>query len=177
MKISALLIAVLATSSLTSVAYCQSSNKDEQTILSYMQQIPEHAGKADAASKAFWEKLNGAHSTNIEPNGQLEDYTATDTGSMLDQLAKESPEMKVSASFKDTKVRVYGDTAIVTYLQDLTVSGMKDDRLNGTTKSRCLDTWQRQSGQWKVIATTNTPVEPLGSDKYKMTPSGMGGPH
>ena len=67
MKISALLIAVLATSLLTSAAYCQSSNEDEQTILSYMQQIPAHAGKTDAASKEFWQRIAGAHSTNIEP--------------------------------------------------------------------------------------------------------------
>jgi ketosteroid isomerase-like protein len=107
----------------------------------------------------------------------LGDYRDQEGLTMMEKMLKDNPEMKSSVSFKDTKVRVHGDTAIVTYLQDLTVSGMKDGRLNASVKSQCLDTWQKQSGQWKIIATTNTPVEPLPADSYKTASPGLGGPH
>jgi ketosteroid isomerase-like protein len=177
MKYLVLLTAVLSASLLTSVAYYQPPNQDEQTILSYMQQIPEHAGKADAASLAFWKKITADHTTNVEPNGQLEDYGAQESATMMEKMIKDNPELKSSVTFRDIKVRVYGDTAIVTYLQDLTVSGMKDVRLNWKVKSQCLDTWQKQSGEWKTVATTNTPMEPLSPDKYKTASHGVGGPN
>jgi ketosteroid isomerase-like protein len=80
----------------------------------------------------------------------------------------------MSAEISDIKVRISGDTAIVTYSGTYTATGYKDSRYNvPAAKFVAVDTWQKQSGKWKLLAGTAVSTEAIPGDVYTLPPPGM----
>ena len=63
-----------------------------------------------------------------------------------------------STSNDDMSVRVYGDTAVVSYRS--TDKGMyKDTDISG--QYRWTDVFVKQKGEWRIVATQGTPIAPM----------------
>jgi len=68
---------------------------------------------------------------------------------------KSGEDVVSSYTYSDMKVRVYGDTAVVTYVgkQKETFKGRD---ISGT--SRWTDTWVKRGGAWQIVACHGTMI-------------------
>ena len=62
-----------------------------------------------------------------------------------------------SVNFNEMRVRVYGDTAVVTYLAEF--NGQHGGR-EFKQRARITDVWKRRSGQWLSVASHASTVAP-----------------
>ena len=101
-------------------------------------------------------KADLAHDTSFVKKHLADDYILGDSfgewGTKAEVLRDdEDPKNKVNSSMlSDMKVNAYGDTAIARYLATY------DNIYRGEHRSRkviCTDTWVKQSGTWKVVAS------------------------
>ena len=84
-----------------------------------------------------------------------------------------NPDAKASTEIRDIKARISGDTATVTYGGTYTSSGFKDPNANVPgARFVVVDTWQKQSGKWKLISSAAVSTEPIPAEAYKMPAPG-----
>jgi len=101
-------------------------------------------------------KADLAHDISFAKRNLADDFVA---GSSFGQWQTKASQLKDaddpvnnktnSASLRDLKVNVYGDTAIARYVDTY------DDIYHGEHRSRsviCTDTWVNQGGSWKQVA-------------------------
>jgi ketosteroid isomerase-like protein len=146
------------------------STSDEEALKKMELEGAKHAGMSDA-DIAFGKNVNAAHVVTVDPLGHVSDQTPGDVEKMSLGMRKADPGVKASVEIQDIKVRISGDTAIVTYSGTYNATGHKDARYDvPNAKFVAVDTWQKQSGKWKVLAQTFVATEPIPSDVYKLPP-------
>jgi ketosteroid isomerase-like protein len=143
---------------------------DEETLKKLEMEGAKHAGLSDA-DIAFAKSTNAEHVVSVDPLGHVSDQTPADLEKMTVGMRKADPDVKASVEIQDIKVRISGDTAIVTYSGVYNATGHKDARYDvPNAKFVAVDTWQKQSGKWKVLAQAFVATEPIPSDVYKLPP-------
>ena len=165
--ISLLLLSTLTVAICTTRTWSQQTS-DEETLKKLELEGAKHAGTSDA-DIAFVKKTNAAHVVTVDPVGHVSDLTPADVEKMTLGIRKADPDVKASVEIQDVKVRISGDTAIVTYSGTYNATGHKDARYDvPNAKFVAVDTWQKQSGQWKILAQTFVATEPIPSEVYKL---------
>jgi|SRR5215469_11422263 len=140
---------------------------DEETVKNLEMEGAKHSGFSDA-DIAFWKGVSGTHVMYIDPLGHVYDQTPADFEKMMVGTRTSNPDAKASTEIHDIKVGISGDTAIVTSRQTYTSSGFKDPNANISAGHYvAIDTWQKQSGKWKVIAASSVSTEPIPPEAYK----------
>lgn len=143
---------------------------DEETLKKLEMEGAKHSGMSDA-DIAFGKSTSAAHTVTVDPLGHVSDQTPADVEKMTIGMRKADPDVKASIEIQDIKVRISGGTAIVTYSGVYNATGHKDARYDvPNAKFVAVDTWQKQSGQWKVLAQAFVATEPIPSDVYKLPP-------
>ena|ERR1700733_6113441 len=146
------------------------ATSDEETLRKLELDGAKHLGTSDA-DIAFGKSISADHVVTVDPLGHVSDQTPTDAEKMSLGMRKSDPDVKSTAEIQDIKVRISGDTAIVTYSGTFNATGHKDARYDvPNAKFVAVDTWQKQSGQWKVLAQAFVATEPIPSDVYKLPP-------
>jgi ketosteroid isomerase-like protein len=146
------------------------STSDEETLKKLELDAAKHAGTSDA-DIAFDKSISSAHVVSIDPLGHVADQTPADLEKMELGMRKADPDVKVTVEIQDIKVRISGDTAIVTYSGTYSATGHKDARYDvPNAKFVGADTWQKQSGQWKMLAGVAVSTEPIPSSVYALPP-------
>lgn len=106
----------------------------------------------------------------ISPNGLLIEFTKNNIDAIYSKWLAENPNAKNVYDYSDIKVSVFGDTAIVTYSQKTTMVGYSNPKFNGSVEMSVVDTWQKESGKWKVLVSANVSRHPMPPEVYQSTP-------
>jgi hypothetical protein len=118
------------------------STSDEETLKKLEIEGAKHAGTSDA-DIAFGKKVSSEHVVTVDPLGHVSDQTPADVEKMTLGIRKADPDIKASIEIQDIKVRISGDTAIVTYSGTYNATGHKDARYDvPNAKFVAVDTWQ-----------------------------------
>ncbi|GAC1667913.1 MAG: hypothetical protein NVS9B4_23780 [Candidatus Acidiferrum sp.] len=126
-----------------------------------------HLGFADS-DVAFQKSILAGHCLSIDPLGRVYDQTPADFEKMIVGIRTANPDAKAKADISDIKVRISGDTATVSYVGTYTATGFKDPNENVPgAHFVAVDTWQKQSGKWKLIADAAVSTEPIPAVAYK----------
>jgi ketosteroid isomerase-like protein len=146
------------------------STSDEDTLKKLEVDGAKHGGTTDA-DIAFEKRISADHLVSVDPLGHVADQTPAEFEKMELGMRKSDPDVKVTIDVHDIKVRISGDTAIVTYSGTYTATGHKDTRYDvPSAKFVAADTWQKQSGQWKMLAGIAVSTEPIPSNVYTLPP-------
>src|ERR1700719_96129 len=146
------------------------STSDEETLKKLEIEGAKHAGTSDA-DIAFGKKVSSEHVVTVDPLGHVSDQTPADVEKMTLGIRKADPDIKASIEIQDIKVRISGDTAIVTYSGTYNATGHKAARYDvPNAKFAAVDTWQKRSGQWKILAQAFVATDQIPSDVYKLPP-------
>lgn len=141
----AILILILATGALGQMSSDQSST--EAQIRALDEQQRQSALKQDAG---FMEKHLATNYIGIDPQGnQVSREEAI-------QSRKAGKVKYDDIQVKDTSVRVYGNTAIVTH--EAFVKGMREGKQFGGDH-RATFVWVKQGNEWKLASSEITPVQ------------------
>ena len=145
---------------------------DEETLKNLEMEAAKHSGFSDA-DVAFQKSILGPRVVSIDPLGHVYDQSQADYEKMIVGIRTANPDAKASTDIHDVKVRISGDTATVTYAGTYTASGFKDPNANVPgAHFVSIDTWQKQSGKWKLIAGAAVSTEPIPAEAYKMPAPG-----
>jgi ketosteroid isomerase-like protein len=98
---------------------------------------------------AVLDRLLADDFTNTVPEGKV----FTKAQFMAD--FKSGEDVSTSQVLSDMKVRVYGDTAVVTYVEQAKET-YKGRDISGT--SRWTDTWVKRGGSWQCVASHGSKV-------------------
>ena len=140
---------------------------DEETLKNLEMEAAKHSGFSDA-DIAFQKGIIGTRIVYIDPLGHVYDQTPADFEKVVVGTRTSNPDAKASTEIHDIKVSISGDTATVTYRGTYTSSGFKDPNANVSAGHFvAVDTWQKQSGKWKLIAAAAVSTEPIPSAAYK----------
>jgi ketosteroid isomerase-like protein len=146
------------------------STSDEETLKKLELEGATHAGTSDA-DIAFGKKVNSERVMTVDPLGHVSDLTPGDVEKMSVGMRKADPDVKTSIEIHDIKIRISGDTAIVTYAGTYNATGHKDARYDvPNAKFVAVDTWQKQLGKWKILAQAFVSADPIPGDVYKLPP-------
>ena len=146
------------------------STSDEETLKNLEIEGAKHAGMSDA-DIAFGKKVSSEHVVTVDPLGHVSDQTPADVEKMSVGMRKADPDVKASVDIQDIKARISGNTAIVTYSGVYNTTGHKDARYDvPNAKFVAVDTWQKQSGQWKILAQAFVATDQIPSEAYKLPP-------
>jgi ketosteroid isomerase-like protein len=139
--------AFLCAVALTAVAQTTSSpNPEEESVRKVEDEFAAAYGRNDAEAL---DRLWAADYTFVNPPGQM--LTKAQRLAMI-----RSGELKIEAySRDDESIRIYGNTAVVTYR-----STVKAQR-NGTDVSsqrRVITVWVKRDGHWQAVAQQSTGI-------------------
>ena len=141
---------------------------DEETLKNLEMEAAKHSGFSDA-DVAFQKSILGPRVISIDPLGHVYDQSPADYEKMMAGIKTANPDAKAGTDIHDIKVRISGDTATVTYGGTYTSSGFKDPNSNITgAHFVVVDTWQKQSGKWKLISSAAVSTAPIPAEAYKM---------
>lgn len=127
----------------------------------------KHSGFGDS-DVAFQKSILGAHCMSVDPLGHVYDQTPADYEKMIVGIRSGNPDAKAQSEISDIKVRITGDTATVTFSGIYTATGFKDQNANVPgAHFVAVDTWQKQSGKWKIIAGAAVSTGPIPAEAYK----------
>jgi ketosteroid isomerase-like protein len=87
--------------------------------------------------------------TNTDPDGGIS------TKSQFISSTTSGEDVVDSFALSDMKIRVYGDTAVVTYLAKLKET-LKGKDVSGM--SRWTDTWVKRGGSWQCVASHGSKI-------------------
>ena len=121
-------------------------SQDEQALISIQHDWAEARVKGDSS---YTRRLEAEDCTIVWPDGKIVNKRA-DLQTMTGDIV--FTEFKVD----DVRVRLYGDTGIVVGQGIIRAQEGKQDLLGG--KFVWTDTFVKQSGQWKVVASQITSV-------------------
>ena len=120
---------------------------------------PDTAQAVEARQRAY---LDALHKRDTAAIGQFfaDGYTFTDVNGNFMSKAQRLESIKsspppASLAFTDLKVRIYGDTAVVTGRVTSAV-GPNGQALN----NRTIWVWVKQGGTWRLVAAQNTNIAP-----------------
>ena len=170
-RLLSLLLLSLLTVVICTTRTSSQSPSDEETLKKLVIERAKHAGNSDA-DIAFGKSIWAEHTVTVDALGHLTDQTPGDIEKMSLANRKADPDVKLSAETRDIKVRISGDTAIVTASVTYSETGHKDARYDvpSTDKIVTVATWQKRSGQWKLLAEAFVATEPIPAEYYKLPP-------
>ena len=143
---------------------------DEDTLKKLEMEGAKHAGTSDA-DIAFGKSVSAEHVISVDPLGHVMDMTPADAEKMMVGMRKADPDVKATVEIHDIKIRISGDTAVVTYSGTYNATGHKDARFDvPNAKFVAVDTWQKQSGKWKLLAQAFVATDPIPPEVYKLPP-------
>jgi Domain of unknown function (DUF4440) len=149
------------------------SASDEDTLKQLELDSAKHVGMTDA-DIAFGKTVAADHLVFIDPLGHVYDITPADTEKMALGTRKSDPDVKTTDEIQDIKVRISGDTAIVSFSGTYASVGHKDSRYDvPSTKFSAVDTWQKQNGHWKELAAASVSTEAIPASVYTLPPPGQ----
>jgi ketosteroid isomerase-like protein len=126
---------------------CLSTAQSVEEQLKKLEMQWDDAGvKKDAA---VYDRLLADDFTLTGPNGHLV------TKAQFTAELKSGEDTVSSSALSDMKVRVYGDTAVVTYVEKAKET-FKGQDVSGT--SRWTDTWVKRGGSWQCVASHGSKV-------------------
>jgi Domain of unknown function (DUF4440) len=129
-----------------SLAFGQEKMTVEQTLTKMEQEVADALVKGDTS---VFDKYFDAKAAITDPGGMLMDKTQAAALLRSGDLKFES--LKV----EDVKVKLFGNTAIVTYRT--TDKGIyKGQPING--QAQWTDTVVKMNGKWLIVATQGTPI-------------------
>jgi Domain of unknown function (DUF4440) len=164
------LFSLLLISLFTLVICARTSSRptsDEETLKNLELEAATHVGFSDA-DIAFQKSIFGGRVVSIDPLGHVYDQSPADFEKMIVGMRTANPDAKATMDIRDIKVRLFGDTATVTYAGTYTSSGFKDPNANVPgAHFVSVDTWQKQAGKWKLIAGAAVSTEPIPPEAYK----------
>jgi hypothetical protein len=108
-----------------------------------------------------WGDANVKKDVAVLDRIMADDYTETGIDGNVETKAQgmafvKSGEYVLSSyAYSDMKVRVYGDTAVVTFINK-TKDTYKGRNISGT--SRWTDTWIKRGGSWQCVASHSSKV-------------------
>jgi len=120
-------------------------SQEEQALMKIQHEWAEARIKCDSS---YTRRLEAADCTMVWPDGSIVNKRA-DLQSMTDMAFS---EFKI----QNLQVRLYGDTGIVVGQGIIKAQQGKQDLLGG--KFVWTDTFVKQGGEWKVVASQITPV-------------------
>jgi ketosteroid isomerase-like protein len=125
------------------------TGKVEEALMQTEQMLTDSLLKHDSAP--FKKTLDDSF-VFVAPDGSLQERAA-----FIADL--DNGNLKItSTTNEDMAVRVYGDTAVVSYRS--TDKGMyKDTDISG--QYRWTDVFVKQKGEWRIVATQGTPIAPM----------------
>jgi len=170
-RLLSLLLLSLLTMVICATRTSSKSTSDEETLKKLEIERAKHAGMSDA-DIAFGKSIYAEQVVTVDALGRISDQTPGDIEKMNLGIRKADPDVKFSAEMQDIKVRVSGDTAIVTASVTYNETGHKDARYDQgpNVKIAAVDTWQKRSGQWKLLAQAFVATEPIPAEVYKLPP-------
>jgi ketosteroid isomerase-like protein len=140
---------------------------DEETIKSLEMEAAKHAGFGDP-DVTFTKSIMGSHETFIDPLGHVYEQTPADYEKMIVAIRTANPDARATIAISDIKVRVSGDTATALIHGTYTATGFKDPNANVPGAHYvAMDTWQKQSGKWKLLGGAAVSTEPIPAEAYK----------
>lgn len=87
---------------------------------------------------------------------------------MIVGMRTANPDAKAKIDISDIKVRISGDTATAWYSGTYTATGFKDPNANVPgAHFVAIDTWQKQSGKWKLLGGAAVSTESIRAEAYK----------
>jgi ketosteroid isomerase-like protein len=103
--------------------------------------------------------------TRVSPVGVVSQVSRDEIAKEIEAPKNANKEGSVVASSRsDIKIRVEGNTAIVTYNEQISLSQTGPSKVNVTGSVAVLDVWiKTSSGEWRQISTQATPISPLSS--------------
>ena len=122
------------------------NSEDEQALIKIQHDWAEARMKGDSS---YTRRLEAENCTVVWPDGSIVNKQE-DLGSMTGDIG--FTEFKID----DLQVRLYGDTGIVVGQGTIRAHEGKQNLLGG--KFVWTDTFMRQQGEWKVVASQVTPV-------------------
>jgi hypothetical protein len=140
---------------------------DEETLKNLEMDSAKHAGFGES-DVAFQKSILGTRSISIDPLGHVYDQTPADMEKMVVGIRTANPDAKAKIDVSDIKVRISGDTATVWYSGTYTATGFKVPNANVPgAHFVAIDTWQKQSGKWKLLGGAAVSTEPIPPEAYK----------
>jgi len=170
-RLLSLLLLSLLTAVICTTRTSSPSTSDEETLKKLTIERAKHAGMSDA-DIAFRKSIDAEHVVTVDGLGRVSDQTPGDIEKMSLGIRKADPGVKASAEIRDIKVRISGDTAIVTASVTYNETGHKDARYDEgpNVKLVAVGAWQKRSGQWKLLAEAFVATEPIPAEVYKLPP-------
>jgi ketosteroid isomerase-like protein len=130
----------------------------------------KHSGTSDA-DIAFAKSIFSETFVSVDPLGHVTELTPASMEKMTLGMRKADPDVKVTNEIQDIKVRVSGDTAVVTLSGTYNATGHKDTRYDvPNAKYVAANTWQKRSGQWKLLVSAAVATGPIPGEVYQLPP-------
>jgi hypothetical protein len=141
------LVLILVTTSIFSYGQPHGDSSSDQEVVTTMRAIRAAAAAVD---KEGWDRLVAANCSFVEPSG------------IISSRAAHEPRPGIDAHPVDTKVELgelavhaYGDSAVLTYREDLSVTiGGKTSK----SATRYTETYKRFGESWQMIFSAETPI-------------------
>jgi len=141
----ALSLALTAVASLTVLAFAQSTTPSDSETVAAITQLENDAVKADLAQdSSFYDRYLADDWSGGTSRG-----TWDTKQSLVADMKDTTNNHTKSESIRNVKVRVYGDTAVASYMSTY------DSMIKGQHYARTIistDTFIRQNGEWKQVA-------------------------
>ena len=129
-----------------SLAYGQKKMTVEQTLMKMEQEMTDAVVKGDIS---VFDKYAADNVTFTDPGGMLTDKAQT-------MALFKGGDLKLESSKIDgMKVRMFGNTAIVTY-RSTDKGTFKGRDISG--QYRWIDVFVKMGGKWKMVASQGTPI-------------------
>jgi hypothetical protein len=162
---------LLGLAGLFTLALCvrtfSSPSSDEETLKKLEMETAKHAGFGEA-DVAFQKSVFGPRVISIDPLGHVYDQGPADVEKMNVAIRTANPDAKADMQISDIKVRISGDMATVWYKGTYTATGFRDPNANVPGAGFvAIDTWQKQSGKWKLMANAGVSTGPIPAEAYK----------
>jgi ketosteroid isomerase-like protein len=155
------------------VSRALSSPTDAETIRNLETEWAKHVGFTET-DVAFQKTILGPHAVYLDVFGRLNEAMDADLEKIAGAARIANAHSQISVQIRNVKVRISGDTAIVTYAGSFAASGLNENYWNtSVVPFTCIDIWQKQSGTWKFIAGADVPTRPISADVYKASASAM----
>ena len=157
------------------VANSSPPQSDEETLKNLEIELNKHGGYSDEDIKVQTSVMASSWRV-VDPLGRLYVVNPADLEKNAIATRKANPDPKATGEIHDVKVYFSRDTAIVTYTGTFNSSGFKEAAANVSNGHFIgVDTWQKQSGKWKVLAGAVVSTEPIPAEAYKATSPGAPG--
>ena len=117
---------------------------DEEAIRKLELEGAKHSGTSDA-DIAFAKSIFSETFVSVDPLGHVTELSPASMEKMALGMKKADPEVKVTNEIQDIKVRISGDTAVVTLSGTYNATGHKDPRYDvPNAKYMAANTWQKR---------------------------------